>query len=146
MNKLIEELAEKADVWYPDAYPSGEGGDDAWKNYAIFDKEDLEKFAKLIVKECVLILSENTDNANNPEWYKAIIKLEEYFGIESMYDEDDYDVVIDVLTKHRDILWNMTERNMNSEHVGFNIMDDIRLSQIQQIDKCIKMWKQKGGE
>lgn len=54
--------------------------------------------------------------------------------------EDEYDVVIDVLTKHRDKLWEMTRRNMQSEFIGMNIMDDIRLAQIEQIDEAIKLW------
>jgi hypothetical protein len=57
-----------------------------------------------------------------------------------MNDEKDYDVVIDVLTKHRDKLWEMTRRNMQSEFIGMNIMDDIRLAQIEQIDEAIKLW------
>ena len=56
--------------------------------------------------------------------------------------EEAFDVVVDVLTKHKNILWEMTRRNMASEFVGMNIMDDIRLEQISQIDECIKMWKQ----
>ena len=55
-------------------------------------------------------------------------------------NEDEYDVVIDVLTKHRDKLWEMTRRNMQSEFIGMNIMDDIRLAQIEQIDEAIKLW------
>ena len=55
----------------------------------------------------------------------------------------DYDVVTDILIKHRNQLWKMTERNMNSEYIGMNIIDDIRLEQIAQIDECIKMWKNK---
>ena len=46
MNKRIEELAEQAKAWYPDGYPSGEGGDAAWRNLVIFEKQDLEKFAE----------------------------------------------------------------------------------------------------
>ena len=57
-----------------------------------------------------------------------------------MNDEKDYDVVIDVLTKHKDKLWEMTRRNMQSEFIGMNIMDDIRLAQIEQIDEAIKLW------
>jgi hypothetical protein len=56
---------------------------------------------------------------------------------------DDYCVVTDVLTKHRNELWKMTQRNMNCEFIGFNIIDDIRLEQIAEIDKCIKMWKER---
>jgi len=55
-----------------------------------------------------------------------------------MNDERDYDVVIDVLQKHRDKLWEMTQRNMNSEFIGMNIMDDIRLEQIDELDAAIK--------
>lgn len=55
--------------------------------------------------------------------------------------EDDYDVVIDVLQKHRDKLWKMTQQNMTSEFLGMNIMDDIRLEQIEQLDKAIALWK-----
>ena len=52
--------------------------------------------------------------------------------------ERDYDVVIDALQKYRDTLWKMTERNMNSEYIGMNIMDDIRLRQIEELDEAIK--------
>lgn len=55
-------------------------------------------------------------------------------------NEDEYDVVVDVLTKHKDKLWEMTRRNMQSEFIGMNIMDDIRLAQIEQIDEAIKLW------
>jgi len=56
---------------------------------------------------------------------------------------DDYDVVIHTLQEKRDKLWSMTERNMNSEYVGMGIMDDIRLSQIRQLDIAIRMWKER---
>lgn len=52
MNKLIDELAGKANAWYPEGYPSSEGGDAAWMNLVIFDKEDLKKFAESIIREC----------------------------------------------------------------------------------------------
>jgi hypothetical protein len=55
------------------------------------------------------------------------------------YDED-YDVVLDTLQKHRDILWKMTQSNMN--HDMFNIMDQIRLEQIDQLEKAITLWKE----
>ena len=54
---------------------------------------------------------------------------------------DDYDVVIDTLQKQYDILWKMTERNMNSEFMGMGIMDDIRLEQMDQLKLAIEMWK-----
>jgi len=53
-------------------------------------------------------------------------------------NDEDYDVVIDALQKYRDTLWKMTERNMNSEYIGMNIMDDIRLEQIDELDEAIK--------
>ncbi len=55
--------------------------------------------------------------------------------------EEEYDVVIDVLQKHRDKLWEMTKRNMQSEFIGMNIMDDIRLSQMDELDEAIEVWK-----
>jgi hypothetical protein len=56
---------------------------------------------------------------------------------------DDYDVVLHTLQKERDKLWSMTERNMNSEFIGMGIMDDIRLSQIRQLDIAMRMWKER---
>lgn len=56
---------------------------------------------------------------------------------------DDYDVVIDTLQKKYDILWKMTERNMNSEFMGMGIMDDIRLEQMTQLKEAIEMLKGK---
>jgi hypothetical protein len=55
---------------------------------------------------------------------------------------DDYDVVIDVLTKHRFKLQAMTESNLKSEYIGWNIMDDIRERQMNDIDRCIRMWRE----
>ena len=55
-----------------------------------------------------------------------------------MNEEKDFDVVIDVLQKHRAILWKMTQQNMNSDM--FNVMDQIRLEQIDQLDRAIIMW------
>ena len=50
--------------------------------------------------------------------------------------EEDYDVVLDTLQKQRDILWKMTQQNMNSD--SFNIMDQIRLEQIDELEKSIE--------
>lgn len=55
--------------------------------------------------------------------------------------EDIYDVVIDTLQKKRDSLWEMVHQNMNSEFSGMGIMDDIRLSQIAQLQRAIDLWK-----
>ena len=59
-----------------------------------------------------------------------------------MQEEKEYDVVLDTLQKQRDILWKMTERNMTSEYLGMSIMDDIRLEQIAELDKAMKMWRE----
>lgn len=52
---------------------------------------------------------------------------------------EDYDVVLDTLQKQRDILWKMTQSNMNMDM--FNIMDQIRLEQIDQLEKAMAMWE-----
>lgn len=57
-----------------------------------------------------------------------------------MMEDEDYDVVVDVLSKHKDALWRMTQANMRSE-LGMGMMDDIRLSQIDDITQCINLWK-----
>ena len=57
----------------------------------------------------------------------------------------DFDVVIDALQERYDILWKMTERNMNSEFVGMNIMDDIRLEQMDRLKKAMEFWKSQKG-
>ena len=52
----------------------------------------------------------------------------------------DYDVVIDVLQKHYDKLLEMTHRNLTSECIGLNIMDDIRIRQMEELKHAIKLW------
>ena len=74
MNKRIQELAEQANAWYPGGYPSGEGGDKAWKNVVIFQtEEDLQKFAELIVKECIEISHVGSSTED---------KIKKHFGVE----------------------------------------------------------------
>jgi hypothetical protein len=55
-------------------------------------------------------------------------------------NDDNYDVVADALLKYKHMLWKMTEQNMNADM--FNAMDQIRLDQIDQLDKAIKERKQ----
>ena len=50
---------------------------------------------------------------------------------------EDYDVVIDVLQKHHDKLWAMSK---NKDEWG--IMDHIRLEQMDQLKKAIKLWRE----
>lgn len=58
----------------------------------------------------------------------------------------EYDVVLDVLHKHYDKLWLMTKRNMESEYIGMNIMDDIRLKQMDQLKEAMNMWNERKKE
>jgi hypothetical protein len=53
--------------------------------------------------------------------------------------EQEYDVVIDALQEKRDRLWKMTQQNMNADM--YNIMDQIRLEQIDQLDRAMASWK-----
>ena len=55
--------------------------------------------------------------------------------------DEEYDVVIDTLQKHRDKLWEMTKRNLASEFITLNIMDDIRMKQMDELEEAIKVWK-----
>jgi hypothetical protein len=55
--------------------------------------------------------------------------------------EQEYDVVLDTLQKQRDILWKMTQQNMNNYML--NIMDDIRLKHIYELDKAMELWKER---
>ena len=54
---------------------------------------------------------------------------------------EDYDVVIDVLQKHYDTLWNMSK---NKDEWG--IMDHIRMEQIDQLKQAIRLWKNRPHE
>jgi hypothetical protein len=60
--------------------------------------------------------------------------------------DEDYDVVLDTLQSKRDKLWEMTKRNMNSEYVQMNIMDDIRLEQMDQLEKAMEMWRNRKSD
>lgn len=53
--------------------------------------------------------------------------------------EEKYDVVIATLQEKYDRLWKMTERNMNSR--SFNIMDTIRLEQMERLKDAMACWK-----
>lgn len=58
-----------------------------------------------------------------------------YESVEEM-DEPDYDVVLDVLQKHHDKLFNMDK---NTE--VFGIMQQIRMEQCYELQKAMNMWK-----
>jgi hypothetical protein len=50
----------------------------------------------------------------------------------------EYDVVIATLQAKKDSLWKMTQSNMNADMM--NLMDDIRLEQIQELNEAMGMW------
>ena len=54
-------------------------------------------------------------------------------------EDEEFDVVTDVLQKHHDVLWKMTQQNINADM--FNIMDQIRFEHMDQLKRAIKMWK-----
>ena len=75
MNKRIKELIEQATTIEEHSWGA---------SYEHFDKE---KFAELIVKECIKEITdqmfrEGIDESNNPGYYKAINRVEEHFGVE----------------------------------------------------------------
>jgi hypothetical protein len=94
MNERIKELAKQANAWYPTGYPSGEGGDAAWQNLVIFEKEDLQKFAELIVKEMCGMMEQAEDDcyhcfepSERPTEYISWLnewrtRFEQHFGVE----------------------------------------------------------------
>lgn len=51
--------------------------------------------------------------------------------------EEKYDVVLDVLGKHHDKLWDMSK---NKDDWG--MMDFIRLEQMAELKKAMELWKQ----
>jgi hypothetical protein len=80
MNDLIKKLAEQATYIVEMVGPQG-----YTSSYANFDKE---KFAQLIVKECVELVSATRDLAIEDGWKvdeamsTAINDIEEHFGVE----------------------------------------------------------------
>lgn len=56
-------------------------------------------------------------------------------------EEEKYDVVLDVLQKHHDKLWDMSK---NKEDWG--MMDFIRLDQMQELKEAMKLWKNRPKE
>ena len=51
----------------------------------------------------------------------------------------EFDVVVDTLQQKIDKMWEMVRNNINADM--FNIIDEIRLKQIEQLKKAIKMWE-----
>ena len=55
-----------------------------------------------------------------------------------MSNSEEFDIVIATLQEKKDKLWKMTQSNMNMDMM--NLMDDIRLEQIQELNEAMGMW------
>jgi len=75
MNERIRELAEQASGNFTENFK--------WDYLPEIDKDIFEKFAELIVKECVAVLIRHHPYTTDPEAYHyAISLIEEHFGVE----------------------------------------------------------------
>ena len=54
-------------------------------------------------------------------------------------ETDDFDIVVDTLQKTIDKFQKMIRDNIRADM--FNLMDEIRIEQITQLEKAIKMWE-----
>ena len=61
-----------------------------------------------------------------------------------MTEEHEYDVVLDVLQKHYDVLKDMNERSLRMG-LDVGIMDQIRFDQMDEIKEAIRWWKERKG-
>jgi hypothetical protein len=73
MNERIKELAEQATSHMP-GHPPYDG--------LTFDVFDKEKFAELIVGECIRKINDIAESSNNPQpIYRVAVDLLEHFGV-----------------------------------------------------------------
>jgi hypothetical protein len=54
-------------------------------------------------------------------------------------ETEDFDIVVDTLQKTIDKFQKMIRDNIRADM--FNLMDEIRIEQITQLEKAIKMWE-----
>jgi len=83
MNDRIQELVEQSGIYfykqsvldkhYPELYDGV---------YCELSVEELEKFAELIVKECIKVLDTNHANLTLDAKWDAIYEIEQYFGVD----------------------------------------------------------------
>ena len=78
MNERIRQLAEQAEEWVCKNYP------DAMDDNDEFHAQTMEKFALLIVRECLSIVEPTEDS--NDEWCVTLKgtaqEIKEHFGVE----------------------------------------------------------------
>jgi hypothetical protein len=55
------------------------------------------------------------------------------------FPEEPFDIVLYTLQEKIDLFWSITKSNMNTDL--FNIMDEIRLEQIDELRKAMELWK-----
>ena len=88
MNERIRQLAEQAKAQYCDLSDASVFKRLGLVEAVVFTPEDLEKFAELIVQECVSIVAKRKDQAIDDGWNvdeamsMAEMDLEEHFGVE----------------------------------------------------------------
>jgi len=70
MNKRIKELAEQASHQSPDGYPVT----------IPYSNDFVKKFAYLIIKECINVISESREVRQTAYYYRN--RLAEHFGVE----------------------------------------------------------------
>jgi hypothetical protein len=82
MNKRIKELAVEAGAYVPGVIGRA-GGHPA---ISFQSAESFEKFAELLVKECLSLVEPNTDMKCGEEWYTTLEgtaqEIKEHFGVE----------------------------------------------------------------
>jgi hypothetical protein len=71
MNERIKELAEQAGASYYNTYTG-----------PLLSPKDIEKFAELIVQECILVIEEEAEHIHAEGTIEAIVNLEKHFGVE----------------------------------------------------------------
>lgn len=49
--------------------------------YSSASKYNIEKFAELVVQECMLVITEESENIHAEGTIEAIVNLEKYFGV-----------------------------------------------------------------
>ena len=72
MNERIKELAEQASHQSPDGYPVT----------IPYSKNFAEKFAELIVAECMELVEGYTKQRTHTTFYKAEEQIKQHFGVE----------------------------------------------------------------
>jgi hypothetical protein len=77
MNERIQELAEQAEIYAGELIDEG-------ADYDQYPRYYTEKFAELIVQECIDIIAPYTVRMNRPgeEYLHPILEIKQHFGVE----------------------------------------------------------------